>query len=442
LGWLRAQRLSDPAGLTDRLARLTSAAQTVGWPESLRVRERIREEVAAAGLATSRAAGRHYADRDVINEDRSSQRSDRVRLGRPALESAHRALADLLPLLLLDALLRQADARAAVTAVTGGEPADLVALAAREIPAADTRAGRLAAVLAGLVDAACGPDGTLPVEVRLDPADVAAAVEPLWHLTCVLPDDQRAALPGLDLMVSGGEPGVGRWVLSECHDDASSALGGITSRVQPGQGQEYAHLCAEVPRWLDVHRMAGVIGRRRSRHITPELPGLSIELSGTSGKPEHQVAAAAEVTVAADGGAVLHGGNRYQLYPGDVPGTLFRALSLPCLVPVPFAADRPYTPRVVLGDLVVQRRRWVIDLPEELDGAPLPGRFFLRHPGEPKPLLIDLTDALCRAELARLAPARVVCSELLPDLADTWWRAGGPQVAELRAPVLLRWDES
>jgi len=70
----------------------------------------------------------------------------------------------------------------------------------------------------------------------------------------------------------------------------------------------------------------------------------------------------------------------------------------------------------------------------------LPDRFFLRHPEEPKPLLVDLDDALCRAELHRLSPARVVCTEVLPDVADTWWQAAGPQPAELRIPLFLRWD--
>ncbi len=151
------------------------------------------------------------------------------------------------------------------------------------------------------------------------------------------------------------------------------------------------------------------------------------------------------------------GGRGYQLYPGDISSTLFSAVSLPCLVPVPFAAGRRTVPRIVLGDVVVQRRRWLVDPHGEggpfgrgeagfrtvaawRAGLGLPDRVFLRHPDEPKPLLIDFRDPLSVDDLCRLSPARITCTEVLPDLTDTWWRGGGPQPAELRIPVFLRWD--
>jgi hypothetical protein len=457
LGWLLAHRTGEaPAGpspdgspdaLVDLLADLVGEAQRAPWPRSLELRARIRAEVEAAGIASARAAGKHYADRDVVNEDRSSPWSGQVRLGLPALRSAHAALAGVLPMMLTDALLRQADAREAVARATGGVATRLVELAVGTIEPVQERSSRWRAGLAGLVP----PDESL-VAVDVDPADLQAVMDGLWPLIDVRDGDQLAALPGVDLMLTGGPPGEGRWVLSECHDDSSSAIGGITGRVQPGEGREYERFCAAVAQWLDVSRMATVLGRRRSRHVTPELPGITVELSGSSCKPADQVVAAADVMVSADGAAVEHAGRRYQLYPGDVAGPLFTALSLPCLVPVPWATGRSYTPRVVIGGVVVQRRRWVVDLPgsqrpagteavtAQLAGRGLPEQFFLRHPDEPKPLLIDLRDPLCRAELARLRPDRVVCNEVLPDLADTWWTAGGRQPAELRLPVLLRWD--
>jgi hypothetical protein len=464
LGWLRATHpagpgpRSHPAGhptdqCVDRLAGLVARAERAAWPDTRLLRAGIRAEVDAAGLTTSRSAGRHYADRDVVNEDRSSPWSGRVRLGRPAIRSAHAALRGLLPMMLLDGLLRQADARQAVVAATAGTPVPLAELAARTIAPVQDRTAPWQACLAALVPGDGTGDDVARVPavdtVRIGADDLAAAVTEFWALTDVRADDQRAAFPGLDLMLTGGGPGVGRWVLSECHDDSSSAIGGITSRVQ-GSGCDFEHFCAVVARWLDTGRMATVLGRRRSRHVTPELPGLTVELSGRSAKPAAQVVPAAEVLVAADGAAIEHAGRRYQLYPGDVASPLFRALSLPCLVPVPFAVDRGYTPRIVVGEVVVQRRRWTVDLPGRSEGAAavrdhlagrgLPGRFFLRHPDEPKPLLIDLRDGFCLAELARLRPDRVVATESLPDLDDTWWEAGGRQPAELRMPVFLRWD--
>jgi hypothetical protein len=446
--WLVAEGLADEA--VTRVTALLGAAGSA-WPGAHQVRQKIRTEIAAVGLDTARAAGRHYADRDVINEDRASPWNGCVRFGAAAVTAAQHMLGQVLPLFLLAALLRQADAREAVARHFGGAPAGLVELAAASIEPVTTRSAQLHALLAELL-----PDDQDTAEIRVDPGELAERLRPLWAQVKVADDDQLAAIPGFDLMVAGGPPGRGRWILSECHDDSSSAIGGITSRVQPGQGAEFVSFCRAVSRWIDTERMATVIGRRRSRHVTPELPGLSIELSGVSGKPRDQVMPAAEAWVTADAARVVCAGRSYQLYPGDVSSTLFTALSLPCLVPVPFAAGRRYAPRVVIGDVVVQRRRWVTD--GRAGGAArrgeagfraaaawrrelgLPDRVYLRHPDEPKPLLIDFHDPFGVADLNRLRPARLTCTEVLPELSDTWWRAGGPQPAELRIPVFLRWE--
>jgi hypothetical protein len=449
MGWLIREDLGD--AVVTRVAKLLDEAGSA-WPRSHQVRRDIRAELAAAGLGTARAAGRHYADRDVINEDRASPWNGRVRLGAPSVAAAHQMLGQVLPLYLLAAMLRQSDAREAVVRHTGAATTGLIELAAADIEPVTTRIARLHALLADLV-----PDDRDVAEVRVSPDELAERLRPLWAQVEVADGDQLAAIPGFDLMVAGGPPGRGRWVLSECHDDSSSAIGGITSRVQPGAGSDFDAFCDAVSQWVDTEQMATIVGRRRSRHVTPELPGLSIELSGVSGKPRGQVVPAAEARVAADATRVASGGRSCQLYPGDVSSTLFAALSLPCLVPVPFATGRRYTPRIVLGDVILQRRRWVVDLRTLSDSfgrgeagfravtawrrdLGLPDRVFLRHPEEPKPLLIDFGDPFGVDDLIRLRPARVTCTEVLPDLTDTWWLAGGPQPSELRVPVFLRWE--
>ncbi|MGW5349830.1 hypothetical protein ACWERV_04810 [Streptomyces sp. NPDC004031] len=445
LGWV--ERAFPGRPLVAELAALT--AQAAPDADPLALRTRIRTVLGGAGLETSRASGRHYADRDAVTEDRAGRWSGRMRLGAPALASATAALGDGLPLLVLGALLRQADAREAVRAHTRGRTAGLLELARRPPAPVTRRADELARRLDALL-----PDGSdcLPdPEVRWDPPAVAAAVADLWRGLEPLPDDQFGCLPGADLMCANGGPGEGTWVLSECHDDSSSALGGITARVQPAG--RFAELADAVRVWLDTNRLATVVGRRRSRHITPELPGLRIELSGVAAGPRERVVPAAEVEVSADGARVVHGGVRHQLYPGDVPGPLFAALSLPCVTPVAVGAGRPVTPRVVLGGLVLQRRTWRIGLPALGDGVAgwraarawqrawgMPDQVFLRHPGEPKPLLVDFGDALAVADLGRLAPGPVGCTEVLPALTDTWWCRPAPQPAELRLPVLVRWE--
>lgn len=442
LDWLERHYPGRP--LVTQLTQLCGQADAGKDP--IEVRAEIRSALSGAGLATSRSSGAHYADRDVVTEDRSSPWSDRVRLGGPAVASVYRALEHVLPVMFLGAMLRQGDAREAVRRTTGSRAVGLVELASHTIAAVTWRTDELAASLDALV-----PKDADLTEVRLDPGEVAAAVTPLWRHVAPLADDVLACLPGFDLMLTGDRPGLGRWVLSECHDDSSSALGGITSRVQPAG--RYDEFCGTVARWLDAGQMANVVGRRRSRHITPELPGMSIELSGISAGPREHAVAAAEVSVSADASHVVYQGRRYQLYPGDVPGPLCRAISLPSMLPVAVAAGRPVTPRIVLGDLVIQRRSWQVPLPElgrhvaawraarawqrQWD---MPDQVFLRHPDEPKPLLIDFTDALAVADLCRLRPGAVSCSEVLPTLRDSWWRKPEPQPAELRIPVFLRWE--
>jgi hypothetical protein len=440
--WLTATY--QDAELPTRFTKYLDAAARSPWPESHRLRAQIRDLVAEYGVATSRQAGAHYADRDVINEDRASPWSGAVTFGRPAVDSLRQALATIVPLMLLAGLLRQHDARMAVRRATGGASTGLVELAARDIHPASDGMNRLTHVLESLV-----PDDPACEVVHLDPG----VFDELWDLITPPESDVAACLPGFDLMLAGGPPGTGQWVLAECHDDCSSAIGGITSRARPRGDEDFGRFCRILANWLDTDRMATIVGRRRSRHITPELPGLSIELSGVSGKPRCQVAAAADVTVAPGGDRVVYDGHARQLYPGDVPSTLFTALSLPCLTPVAFAPERAVVPRIVLGDIVVQRRRFKLELPEAGRGergwravtgwrsqAGLPGQVFLRHPDEPKPLFIDFDDPLTADDLNRLRPAPVLCTEVLPALTDTWWNTAGKQPAELRVPVLIGWD--
>ena len=458
LRWLREHYPDAP--LPAELEELLRQAAHASWPASLDARQRVRDRLARAGCATERAGGSHYADRDVVNEDRSSPFSGRVAFGAPGARSLLAALDAVLPVMVLAALLAQADAREAVVRVTGGRRVGLVELVAGEVPPVTTRRAELARVLADCLDGAMragGPRGGEPAaraeEVRLDAGELAGRLAPLWSRLRPAEGDQWACWPGFDLMVAGGPPGRGQWVLSECHDDSSTIVGGFTADARPGGTRDFEEFCARLPHWLDVGRMATVVGRRRNRHITPELPGLSIELSGISAKRADRVVPASAVEVAADGAGVLHAGRRYQLYPGDVSSVVARALSLPCLVPVDFAPDRRRTPRVVLGGMVVQRRRWRLPLPplgrglagwraarawQRAEG--MPDQVFLRHPRETKPLLVDFTDPLGVDDLCRLPAAEVSCSEVLPALRDTWWNVGARQPAELRVPVFVRWE--
>ncbi|MFC5835028.1 hypothetical protein [Nonomuraea insulae] len=106
------------------------------------------------------------------------------------------------------------------------------------------------------------------------------------------------------------------------------------------------------------------------------------------------------------------------------------------------------TPRIMIGDLIYQRARWRLRLPEERGADAfdrwlalhrlrrhhgLPRHVFVRHPAGPCPFHVDFCDPLAVEDLARREPAEVLITEMLPAPGQFWWRADGQeQAAELR----------
>lgn len=107
-----------------------------------------------------------------------------------------------------------------------------------------------------------------------------------------------------------------------------------------------------------------------------------------------------------------------------------------------------HTPRIMIGDLIYQRARWRLRLPEERGADAfdrwlalhrlrrdhgLPRHVFVRHPAGPCPFHVDFCDPLAVEDLARREPAEVLITEMLPAPGQFWWRADGQeQAAELR----------
>ncbi|MCF6476626.1 lantibiotic dehydratase, partial [Nonomuraea sp. MG754425] len=108
----------------------------------------------------------------------------------------------------------------------------------------------------------------------------------------------------------------------------------------------------------------------------------------------------------------------------------------------------PYTPRVMIGDLIYQRARWRVHLPAARGADPfdrwlaihrlcreraLPRHVFVHHPADPGPFHVDFCDPFAVEDLARHDPAEVLVTELLPAPGRLWWRVDGrEQCAELR----------
>jgi hypothetical protein len=442
LSRLAAAEDGDP-GLATELAALRDRFAAAPWPERRSVFREAERVVAEAGVEPNRHAGAHYADRSILHEDRSGPEAG-ARLGLPAIEAVQDALAACLPLCLLGALLRREDAREAVRTALESRPAPFLRAVALPLPDVSRRADALRATLADLVRARAR--GGLAL---LTADEVRAAAEPLWEL---VPDaaEVSGCLPSPDLMADGEDLATALWVLSELHDDCSSTYGGFTAPLHPDPPALWARFLDDVRATVDPAGMACVVGRRRMKHVTPELPGLSIELSGRSSRPRTETVPAATVEVAASATHLSCAGSGRRLYPGDVGSPLYTALALPALAPVLVELGEA-TPRIQIGRLVYQRARWVFDL--ELPGTGfdlwraaqrlrrdrgLPRRVFLRHPAEPKPLYLDFADPLAVEDLRLLPAARVVVTEMLPAVRGWWAPAGRQQQAELRLGCCLR----
>jgi hypothetical protein len=441
LAWF-ADRVPDDlvTAVRDGLA----AAECSGWPERTAHFGAVAELLRGAQLPTSRAAGQHYADRSFWHEECSSPYSERTTLGAPALAAADRVLQAVLPLLYRIAVLERADARAALRNALGGRTVNLAAAAMLTVDESTPRADALRHAVGELVRAAAGGSRV----VQLDPSTLSEACR---NATVLQPDrDPAWALPGLDLLAAGSELGRAKWVVGEVHDDASSIFGGSSSRVHSDPDRLYVDFCDAVAGLVPVEWMATIVSRRRSMHITPELPGLSIELAGVSAKPAGQVAPICEAEVRADGSAVWVGERRYWLYPGDLRSVLHRAVALPCLrtfaLPASYGAARP---RVEVDGVVLTRASWSVGLPERAGWRwtqalrrelGLTDRVFVRPEQEPKPVFVDLDDPVAVDDLGRFGPCRAVVTECLPDLDELWWRPNGAQVAELRLGCLIAGD--
>ncbi|GIF05437.1 hypothetical protein [Actinoplanes siamensis] len=442
--------VTAPARLREHLDRV---ART-DWPERAEVLDRAGRELRGEGLATSRGEGAQYADRAFWHEECASPYSERTVAGRPTVDGIGRVLAATVPLLYLIAVLERADARLAVRRALGGQAVNLAVAAGRPVPAATPRADALRAALAVLAT-----ERARAGRVSLSSSEVDQLCAPYW---ATLTADERYpahALPGVDLLATG-TPGEGAtWVVGEVHDDSTSILGGSSSRVHSDAATLYDAFCRTLSANLPVASLASVVSRRRSMHITPEPPGLSIELTGVSAKPPAQVVPISAVAVAPDGAAVTVDGTRYHLYPGDLRSPLHRAVSLPCLtgldLPTPPGDGFVATPRVLVDGVVVHRAAWSGRVDAD-PGTPLawwrrvqrlrrehrlPDRVFVRHEREPKPVFVDLDDPVAVRDLARFGAGRIRVSECLPDVDQLWWRPhGAAQAAELRLACLISPD--
>lgn len=422
-----SEMTEDP--VVAELAAARDRYATTMWPQR---REMLLDARRLAGELSNgtvrRQEGSHYADREIFHEDRTGPHSEKIRIGGQALEGIADALRSVLSICYLGALLRRADARAALRKALQGKATPLAELTSltlpTEGPAMRDFRDRLESLFEGSPNIRSG--------------DLHDALADLWSS---VPHDAAAdcCFPSPDLMALGPDLSTSSWLLAELHDDCSSIYGGLESPLHSEPDRLWNEFSTDVAALVGDHA-ATIVGRRRSAHVTPELPGMSIELAGRSSKEQNDIVPIAEVVVVPEGDAVLIHGRRRRLYPGDLNAPLYCALALPAVVPIPIGSGA-HTRRLTIDGTVYQREQWRCYIPESGNALDLhrlrrrlglPRRVFVRYPTEPKPLYLDFADPMSLREAARHAGAEVSVTEMLPVPEDLWWPLQEPQCAELR----------
>lgn len=276
------------------------------------------------------------------------------------------------------------------------------------------------------------------------------ATVPAAELAAVAQPSDRRAFVSPDILLSGD--GSGPIVLGELHPYMFAW--GLQGEFNPDPDT----LRAEVDDLLDVwggeSSLAIVLHRRRHKGLVSDrFPGTWIEVTGRAGSGRRL--AVADLRVGLNGAEpelIAPDGRRLTLYIGEEDQPHLRVFAPPQVeLPRVWAGDR--APRIVVGEVVVQRAQWRLD-PAELapDGnrpAParlvaavrrlrtrrsLPRHVYVRSDSEIKPMYLDL-DSLVALDLLWSLAERgpLVVTEMLPGPDELWLRrSSGALTSEIR----------
>ncbi|MBZ4319929.1 lantibiotic dehydratase [Streptomyces huiliensis] len=412
---------ADLSALVERFA-----AET-GVPERTKIlaeAEALFESVTR--VPARRNQGRTYADRFILFEDCWAD-GQPVRWPPALARRIERALDPVFRLGLTAGHLRREGLRGIAAGLLAEHDGSLPFLRFAELLAARLDEGALlpvrqkherwrSALLDRFLAASDGRVAALPPDAV---ADLADAPDGRFFVS---PDVMLPADPAAPLVLGEIHPYMFAW--------------GLQGHFAP----DADHLARAVRPALDVWggpaRAATVLHRRQHKGLVGDAyPGRFIEVTGRAGTGPGRRAMAGELTAAlVDGEPVLLGPDGpLELYVGEEDHAHLRVFA-PVPVEFPRLAAGEHTPRLVLGDVVVQRERW--DLPAgalpELDRATdraalfravvterarrgWPRHVFALSPTETKPMYLDLDVPQAQEHLRSLAAAGpLAVTEMLP----------------------------
>lgn len=287
-------------------------------------------------------------------------------------------------------------------------------------------------------------------EVELDPAGFPAGPDRA--------DEVLITSPDLFLLARDADAvraGRVQLVIGECHDGA--LLWGWPLRFHPDPGAVTRATAEAIAAAAGGRLLASVLPGKRVK-ITPyEYPGPTVELATPSTKAAHDRVPAAEVsTRITDRGPVLYAAavGEFTLHNGELHTVAHQTFGQPRVVPPPGWTTGVHTPRLRIGNVVVQRERWQVSRSDLFPGSyagdspvllvdyqraarrlGLPRYLFARASGERKPVFVDGHSWFLLQLLHHLfdGDREVVLTEMLP-APDQLWLSGpaGRFCAELR----------
>ncbi|MFD7368774.1 lantibiotic dehydratase [Nocardiopsis alba] len=442
------RRLAEFCGLAD------AYAYARGPHERLAALRAVEEGFRSlTGADPRRAAGRMYADRSVVSVDAEGEGSPFL-VGDAVARAWEDALSPVLDLAgRYGTLYRDAyrDLAAELLHASGPIPyqelidrmAAAVAegVAARHLKPFEEFAERYRALVEDCLD----DDGTarIPAE-RL--RDLAGP-----------PDSPLFASP--DVMVEEGADGRRALVLGELHPYVFAwGSQGLFAEDDPGFHRAFTE---DLAPWGGPERIATVVRRRSHKGLVASwFPGRFVEVTAVATRDRDRALPIGDLTVDLRDGLprLLSPGGEVVLYSGEDDHPHLLAFSTPAPM-LPAASLGPRSPRVTVGDVVVARARFHVQV-EELGITPGAGdhdvlhsvqsfrarhgapRYVFAHvPGEPKPIGVDLGSPLPVEALVRLVTAgratSLTLTEMRPGPESLWLRHHGrPTTSEFRLALL------
>ncbi|XXF76938.1 lantibiotic dehydratase [Myxococcaceae bacterium GXIMD 01537] len=406
----------------------------------------------ATGQPARRAAGQTYADRTLLYEDCLGDQQP-VRM--PATE-ATRLERILHPAMALGAAYGQLRHQA-VRTLAGLVLAEL----GRAVPFLTFISALEARVQQGVLEPLLAPARTFLEawgrEVRAVSDGRVARVAPERVLEVARAVEARGRFASPDVMLEVIPAGATRAVLGEVHPYVFAW--GSQNQFAPDLDALKAAFLQDLSPWGGRERMATVLRRRRHKGLVSDaFPGAFIEVTGRSVDDAGRRLAIADLHVeaGADGPELVGPGGPLTLYAGEDDHPHLRAFAPP-QVELPPLRLGPHTPRIEVGELVLQRERWTYDadglssltrtsepvslalaVAEARRTEGWPRHLFVSSPSEPKPLCLDLDVPFAWLHLRRLARlGRVALTEMLPGPSGLWARrSSGGHTSELRMAMV------